>query len=205
MLKLISLIIINSLAGCAAFASAQSNQAPRGAYGPAITAHLTGLTENLSELEFQLRQNEISKTEYERTRQRLLIRRRVIEDYAQRTRADLVPEIEVLTPDEFGTLGLTALPLAEQLRIGAMLNNEWRVVGASPETAAKPARRAQRFYVFARLAQSASAELSPERKPHKPFDPLAVIETIVVPDAQPLAAPPPKTQQGQNEKPKEMP
>ncbi|MGH9803307.1 MAG: hypothetical protein ACRD82_23325, partial [Blastocatellia bacterium] len=54
-------------------------QTKRASYGPVIKAYLTGLDEELTELEFQLRHREITRAIYDRTKQRLAVARRYVE------------------------------------------------------------------------------------------------------------------------------
>src|SRR5262245_58111249 len=92
----------------AVLSSVVSTAAPqkRATYGPVVKAYLTGLDEELTELEFQFRHKEISHEIYERTKQRLAILRRYLIHIAADNAEDRVPELQVLADDELGTLKL---------------------------------------------------------------------------------------------------
>lgn len=154
-------------------------------YGPVVTAYLTGLNEELNELNFQLQQKEISRPDFERTRQRLLIQRRLVQERARASRADRVPELQVLQLDEFGMVGLSQPPEPERLQVGNVFDESWRLIGIE---ATQPV-----FYVFEKVALTLAKapEGRRERQAALPADPLSVIETIVVPDPQPLRPLPP--------------
>lgn len=164
-----------------------SAQAQKTAYGPVVTAYLTSLREELNELDFQLRQKEISRAEYDRTRQRLLIMRRLVQDRARQSRADILPELQVLQLDEFGMVGLSQPPEPERLKLGNVFDESWRLIGIEPT---KPP-----FYIFEKvpLVSTAAPEAMRERHAQRQFNPSEVIETIVVPDPpsfQPMASRP---------------
>ena len=164
-------------------------QQKRSAYGPVVTAYLTSLSEELNELDFQLRQKEISRADYTRTRQRLLIVRRLVQERARASRTDRVPELQVLQLDEFGMVGLSLPPEPEKLQIGNVFDESWRLIGVEPTTPP--------FYVFEKVnftgaqALEKTPERMLERQPQRKVDPLEVIETIVVPDPQPHRPLPP--------------
>ncbi len=159
-------------------------QQKRSPYGPVVMAYLTGLNEELNELEFQLRQREINRADYDRTRQRLLILRRLVQERARQSRADAVPELQVLQLDEFGMVGLSQPPEPERLQLGNVFDESWKLIGIekNDKDKTKPP-----FYVFekAAIASTKTRERVVERTAPQNFDPLEVIETIVVPDPEP--------------------
>ena len=169
------------------FVVAAQAQSQKTAYGPVVSAYLTGLREELNELDFQFTQKEISRAEYDRTRQRLLILRRLVQERARQSRADVLPELQVLQLDEFGMVGLSQPPEPERLKSGNVFDESWRLIGIEPT---KPP-----FYIFEKvpLAAAAAPEAMRERHLQRQFNPSEVIETIVVPDPpsfQPLASRP---------------
>lgn len=163
-------------------------QAKKSPYGPVITAYLTGLNEELNELTFQLRQREISRVDYERTRQRLLILRRLVQERARQSRADVVPELQVLQLDEFGMVGLSQPPEPERLQTGNVFDESWRLIRIeqNEKDKTKPP-----FYVFEKVAitPTKTRERMIERQAQHKFNPLEVIETIIVPDPEPPRPP----------------
>jgi hypothetical protein len=144
--------------------------------GPVVSAYLTSLREELSELDFQLQQREISREEHGLGKARLTLLRRVVQERTQKTHVDFVPELQALTLAEFGMVGLSQPPDADKLQVGQVFDESWQLISIE---ATKPP-----FYVFEKvpLGQNATSERMIERQPAKPVDPHAVIETIVVPD-----------------------
>ena len=140
-------------------------------YGPAVRSYLLGLDEESRELDFQLRHGEISRSDYTRARQRLLILRRFIERMASQRAEDLVPELEVVTADEFGALGANLKLDADGLRVGTLVGERWRLLSIE---AGRP-----RFFIF-ELLRRAETRAGDVLSSNKTVDPRAVIETIVV-------------------------
>jgi TonB family protein len=166
--------------------SAQQKRRP---YSPVVKAYLTGLDEELNELEYQLRRQEISRPDYERAKHRLAILRRFVERRAAESREDIVPEYQVLAEDELGALGLDRELKTAELVAGAKLEGLWKVAGIQ----FGGARNLTRFLVLERLPPAETPNGGGrESRPGKPVDPREVIETIVVQGERPLlAAPPP--------------
>ena len=150
-------------------------QSKKSYFGPVVSAYLTSLREELNELDFQLRQHEITREEHTLSRARFVLLRRLVQDRAQKTHVDFVPELQALTLDEFGMVGLSQPPEPDKLQLGQVFDESWQLISIE---ATKP-----QFYVFEKvqLGQSTTSERMIER-PAKPVDPQAVIETIVVPD-----------------------
>jgi hypothetical protein len=163
--------------------AAKLAQAPKVYYGPVVSAYLTSLREELNELDFQLQQREITREEFNLSRARLLLLRRLVQERAQKTHVDYVPELQALTIHEFGMVGLSQPPEPDKLQLGQVFDENWQLVSIEP---AKPP-----FYVFEKvqLGQSATRERMIERQQAPLANPQAVIETIVVPD--PPYLPPP--------------
>jgi hypothetical protein len=150
-------------------------QKQRASYGPIVTAYLTGLAEELNELDFQLKHREISRSDYDRSRQRLIILRRYIERLAAQSREDQVPELQILADEELGTMGLRAKRNPGELHVGDLFDSEWKILGIE--------RGRIRFFVFQRLAQPERPSTeSPvtDRRMNRRIDPQEVIETIVI-------------------------
>jgi protein TonB len=162
-------------------------QQERATYGPVVKAYLTGLAEELSELEYQLRHREINRPDYDRAKHRLTILRRFVERLAAQSVEDLVPELQILTDDELGTLGLNSLPNPNELETGNQLDGQWELIGIE--------RVRMRFFVFKRLSATeivAPESATLERKLGRKIDPQEVIETIVVRE-RPTTLPQPRT------------
>ncbi len=173
------------------FAAAPAAQQKRVKFGPVVTAYLTGLAEELNELEYQRSRSEIARADYERAKLRLTLLRRLVERHAAKSHEDTVPEYQILAEDELKTLGMSSELQPEQLVAGAEVENQWKLVGIEPSAGQKRAR----LFVFERLPQkelSSRAEAIRERKRGREFD-VQAIETVIV-NERPLEreAPPPQ-------------
>ncbi|HMY73014.1 MAG TPA: TonB family protein, partial [Blastocatellia bacterium] len=146
-------------------------QQKRVAVGPVVRAFLTGLDEDLTELEFQIRHNEISRKDYERTKQRLIVLKRFVERSSALNPEDRVPELQVLADDELIALNPGAELNLNDLKIGAQASARWKLVGIE--------RVRERFFVLEKLPPSETTSLLPERKLPPGIDWRDVVETIV--------------------------
>ncbi len=150
-------------------------QQKRANYGPVVSAYLMNLVEELNELDYQLNRREITGADYQRSKQRLNILRRYVERHAAQSREDEVPEIQILTQDEFGTIGLR--PNHFQLKTGEVLDGQWKLIGVE--------HARQRFFVLERIEQSEKSTVENTRSKQKSArqeNPLDLIETIVIRD-----------------------
>jgi TonB family protein len=143
-------------------------QRPNPARGPVVGAYLLGLSEELNELNFQLRHREISKGEYDRALQRLSILRRYVEKETATQREDRVPELQVLAEDELGKLGVTPVPEPGSMQVGGLVGDRWTLRGVE--------RANPRFFIF----ELSEVEEPPARQGSYKGE---VIETIVVPES----------------------
>jgi TonB family protein len=154
--------------------AARAAQHQKSARGPAVTAYLVNLEEEIKELDFQLRHQEISRRDYGRTRARLLLQFKYVERLVAESREDSVPEIQVLTGDEVSALLLGGAEVGGELRAGEMVNKHWRVVAVE--------QRGEKFFV---LARPPSAKPGGEvGRPRRHVNPLDVIETVRVEEPQ---------------------
>jgi TonB family protein len=147
-------------------------QKQRVRYGPIVTAYLTGLVEELNELDFQLRHREISRSYYDRSKRRLVILRRYIERLAALSIEDRVPELQILADEELGMMGPNAKRNPGELQVGDLFESEWKILGIE--------RGRIRFFVFGRIAQPERAYAMTDRMMNRKIDPQDVIETIVI-------------------------
>ena len=170
------LLFIAAIIGLGGLMSSRAQTTRKPYYGPVVAAYLTSLREELNELDFQLRQREITRDEYNLTKARLSLLRRIVQERAQKTHVDYVPELQALTLDEFGMVGLSQPPEPDKLQLGQVFDESWQLTSIE---IAKP-----QFYVFEKVAlgQNATRERMIERQPAPALDPQTVIETIVVPD-----------------------
>lgn len=160
-------------------------QQQRAAYGPVVKAFLSGLGEELTELEFQIRHREISRNDYERTKQRLTILRRFVERIAARSSEDRVPELQVLAEDELNALAPGVELNPNELQVGAQVGSRWKLVGIE--------RIRERFFVLEKLPQAETFGLVPERKLGPGIGLRDVIETIIVHVETTAQYPPPQS------------
>jgi TonB family protein len=147
-------------------------QPKRVEYGPVVNAFLTGLDEDLAELEFQIRHREISRKDYEKTKQRLTILKRFVGRTAALNTEDRVPELQVLADDELGALNPGATVNPNDVKVGAIIGARWKLAGIE--------RVRDRFFVLEKLPPAETTSLIPERKLRPGTNWRDVIETIVV-------------------------
>jgi hypothetical protein len=168
----LSIIIIVAIFWAAEQINVGGPQQNRNRYGPVVNAYLTSLAEEVSELEYQLNHREISRADYQRSRQRLILLRRFVEQRAADSREDYVPELEVLSEDEFRAIGLKVKADPKELKPGDLINGKWKLLGV--ERGRRP------IFVIERLELTENS--GAEQKTEKKVDPLELIETIVVPE-----------------------
>ncbi len=151
--------------------SAQTGQPTRGAFGPVITAYFTNIAEELNELEYQIQQQEISRNDYTRSKQRLLLQKQYVERQAIISGEDTIPDLQILTADEITTmLGVNDVK-SQTLRVGEVLAGKWQISGIE--------KRGERFFILARSGIET-------RQPTRPkINPLDIIETITVYEPDP--------------------
>lgn len=138
-----------------------------------------GLDEELKELDYQLKHGEITRPLYTRSRSRLQLLRRFVQRIAKEQDEDRVPEVEVLTADELGTLGLPTRPNAQELQVGVRLGDRWTVLAIEP---GRP-----QFFIFERVSQPVQA--ADDDSAGKHLDLAKIIETVIV--EHPVVAAPP--------------
>jgi len=182
----LAIILAALLCGAGTPSKVVAAQQKHASYGPAVSAYLTGLDEELKELEYQLRRDEITRGDYERAKRRLTLLRRSVERYAAENRKDIVPEYQALAEDELKTLGLSGEYKTDELIAGVELEGHWKIVDVQPGAE----RKSVRFLVLERLQPTAAG--ARENKAGKIIDPRDVIETIVVPETDSQFPPPPQ-------------
>lgn len=158
-------------------------QPPKTGFGPVVSSYLNGLNEELRELDFQVSHQEISRADYALTRERLRLLRGLVERRATSSREDRVPEVQVLTAAEFGRLGLSARPDAAKLRVGTVLEKQWKLTGLEHDQ-----KTGRKFFIF----EKTGAQQKPGKVDEEPMitlpvrkisvAPESVIETITVPE-----------------------
>ncbi|MFN7927296.1 MAG: energy transducer TonB [Blastocatellia bacterium] len=162
------------------------------AFGPIVTAYFLNLEEEFNELEYQLQHQEISRNDYTRSKQRLLLQKQFVERHAIASGEDTVPELQVLTANEITTmLGIEEMK-GQSLRVGDVLGGKWQISGIE--------KRGERFFILERNLKDSARQTRPK------INPLDILETITVyePDPEELrqaraaqarpAEPPPQMQ-----------
>ena len=150
---------------------AQSGQQAKIAFGPVITAYFTNLAEELNELEYQIQQQEISRNDYTRSKQRLLLQKQYVERHAIISGEDTIPDLQILTVDEITTMLGVSETKSLSFRVGDILAGKWQISGIE--------KRGERFFILARSGLETSHQSRPK------INPLDVIETITVYEPDP--------------------
>jgi hypothetical protein len=123
---------------CSATVTAQEDE-----YGPEVKSFLELMRHEQDELEFQIRHNEISRKEYVRSRDQLLIQRETVLELVRRSTEDVVPEIQVVPASELGQLVEGGITVVRRLKPGETIREKWKYLGS--------ARRSEVFYIFERI------------------------------------------------------
>ena len=152
-------------------ASAQTGQPSKIAYGPILTSYFINLNEELNELEFQIQQQEISRDDYTRSKQRLLLQKQYVERHAIVSGEDTIPDLQILTAGEITTMLGVGEVKSQSLRVGDVLGGKWQISGIE--------KRGERFFIFERNAKETARQSRPK------INPLDVIETIRVYEPDP--------------------
>lgn len=169
MAKLFSVIIFLLL--FVPYTSAQTGQANKNVYGPVITAYFINLEEELNELEFQIQHQEISRSDYTRSKQRLLLQRQYVEQHAINSGEDIIPDLQILTGDEITTMLGVGEVKSQSLRVGDVLGGKWQISGIE--------KRGERFFVLERNTKESARQTRPK------INPRDIIETITVYEPDP--------------------
>lgn len=151
--------------------AAQTGQPTRITYGPVLTAYFTNLAEELNELEYQIQHQEISRADYTRSKQRLLLQKQYVERQAAISGEDAVPDLQILTADEISTMLGANEAKNQNFSVGDVLAGKWQISGIE--------KRGERFFILERDAKAASRQNRPK------INALDVIETIRVYEPDP--------------------
>ncbi|SRR6266404_4869452 len=131
------LLILLQLFACSIYAG-QSNR-----YGPEVKSFLDLMRHEDDELEFQIRNNEISRREYIRSKSRIAIHRETVLRLVKESGADYVPELHVAAASEIDQLIEDGTSLIKGIKTGDVIKEKWRYLGN--------VRRGEIFYIFERL------------------------------------------------------
>jgi hypothetical protein len=151
-------VLLICLVGCASGAAAQRahSAAPDANFGSVVRAYLGYLRSEQEVVDARESRREISHTYYRRNSNRIRALRQMALHIAQATRNDYLPELEAVAGDELNTLFETP-PAPREFRMGAVLDNTFRYLGA--------VREGETFYLFARLDPYEQSELMQKTAP----------------------------------------
>lgn len=119
-------------------------------FGPVVRAYLGYLRAEQEVTDARESRHEISPAYYRRNSNRIRALRQMAIQIARETNNDYLPELEAVAQDEMHSL-FEDPPKPPSLRVGAVINNTFRFLGA--------VRSGETFYLFARLDPYEQAEL----------------------------------------------
>src|SRR5215510_8544652 len=100
------------------------------AYGPEVKSFLELMRHEDDELEFQIKHNEISRRDYNRSKAQIAIHRQTVLDLVKETGEDNVPELHVVTTDEVDQLIEDGTRLLKTIKRGEQIGPKWRYLGS---------------------------------------------------------------------------
>ena len=119
-------------------------------FGPVMRAYLGYLSDEQEVVDDRASRREISAGYYRRNSNRIRVLREMAIRLVRQSGIDYVPELEAVTPDEFGTL-FEKPPKPTTFRANEIVANKFRFLGA--------VHSGEVFYLFARLDPYEQAEL----------------------------------------------
>ena len=122
-------------------ASGQNTQTT--AHGPEVQSFLDFMRHEEDELEFLFKHKEISRQEYARSKNRILIHRQTVLNFARETGQDRVPELHVVTVREIDQLIEDAPSVIKGIKRDDVIKEKWRYLGS--------VNRGETFHIFERL------------------------------------------------------
>ena len=115
----------------------------QGAPGPEVKSFLDLMRHEEDELEFQIKQHEITRKEYTRSKNRIAIHRQTVLNLVKESGLDYVPELHVVAAAEVDQLIEDGTAALKGIKHGDVIKEKWRYLGS--------AQRAEVFYIFERL------------------------------------------------------
>lgn len=112
-------------------------------YGPEVRSFLDLMRHEEDELEFQIRNNEISRREYLRSKTQIAIHRQTVLDLVKETGKDYVPELHVVATSELDQLIEDGSKAIKGIKRGDVIRDKWRYLGS--------VHKGETFYIFERL------------------------------------------------------
>jgi hypothetical protein len=120
-------------------------------FGPVVRAYLGYLRNEQEVVDDRASRREVSASYYRHNSNRIKALRQMAIRLARESHNDYLPELEAVSADEMGLLFGSDPPSPMKLKVGEVLRNTFRFLGA--------VRAGGTFYVFARLDPYEQAEL----------------------------------------------
>ncbi len=154
----IVLLMVAGCCGAITVVAQRAHSAPPAdsQFGPVVRAYLGYLRAEQEVVDARESRREISGAYYRRNSSRIRALRQIAMRLARESRNDYLPELEAVTSDELSTLFETP-PSPQTFRVGAILDNTFRYLGA--------VREGESFYLFARLDPYEQADLMQKSAP----------------------------------------
>ena len=140
-------------------------------FGPIVSSYFVNIDEELNELEYQIAHQEINRNDYARSKQRLQLQKQYVKKLVTMSGVDIVPELQILTPDELISMMGVKDEQAQTLKTGDILSGQWKLIEIE--------KRAEKFFVLEKTEKARTIASLPKPSP------LDGIETIVVIEEDP--------------------
>jgi len=111
-------------------------------FGPKVKSFLELMQVEETELDFQVRHNEISRKEYTRSKNRIAVTRQTVLEMVKESGEDRVPELHVVVASEVDQIVEGGVGALKGVKAGAIIDGKWRYAGT--------VTRGEPFYVFER-------------------------------------------------------
>lgn len=121
-------------------------------FGPVVRAYLGYLKNEQEVVDDRVSRREVSASYYRHNSNRIRALRQMAIKLARESHNDYLPELEAVSADELNLLFGSNPPQAARLKVGEVLRNTFRYLGA--------VRAGGTFYLFARLDPYEQAELT---------------------------------------------
>ena len=132
--------------------ASQGPQVSDDEFGPVVRAYLGYLKNEQEVVDDRASRREVSTGYYRHNSNRIKALRQMAIKLARETHNDYLPELEAVSSDEMGLLFGSNPPQPARLKVGEVLRNTFRFLGA--------VRVGETFYLFARLDPYEQAELN---------------------------------------------
>ena len=147
-----SVLLITVLLACASVPAYQTTQRSDDEFGPVVRAYLGYLRNEQEVVDDRVSRREVSATYYRRNSNRIRALRQMAIRLARESHNDYLPELEAVSGNEMNLLFGSDPPQPARLKVGEVLRNTFRYLGA--------VRSVETFYIFARLDPYEQADLN---------------------------------------------